>query len=494
MTTDTTDTGAATGPITVMPTAAAGSANMRRWFRSNLPLVGALLGIVIFSLSRVISDTPGLTSTGMFGVALRTAMPIAMAGLAGLYAERSGTVNIGLEGMMVMGTIFAGWWGWHWGPWIAILGGLFGGLLGGLLHALATTTFGVNHVVSGVAINIIAPGVARFMANALFTDEGAKAEGGSVTSSPAVTGDLPHFTMPFTSGGRFFGWKSPDPLGWLEERKWFVLSDIAGFLRGLTEDLSFDIVLGGLMLVVAWYVLWRTPLGLRLRAAGEKPSAPDSLGVSVAKMRYIGMALSGMMAGLGGALLVFSGAQRYQEGQTGGRGFLGLATLIFGNWRPSGLAAGAGLFGYAQGIDLRVEGPELVRAVILATAIGAGVATAWLLVRTKRWVVLGLLVVHTVLLLLHPRVDSGQALIEVAIVALAIVVIALLSRVKAWSDLAVYISYLLASMAYIKFPEPNNQAVYAFPFVVVLIVVSARSQSLRPPAAAGIPYFKGQQG
>jgi simple sugar transport system permease protein len=206
------------------------------------------------------------------------------------------------------------------------------------------------------------------------------------------------------------------------------------------------------------------------------------------------MALSGMMAGLGGALLVFSGAQRYQEGQTGGRGFLGLATLIFGNWRPSGLAAGAGLFGYAQGIDLRVEGPELVRAVILATAIGAGVATGWLLARKKRWVVLSLLVVHTVLLLLHPRVDSGRALIEVAIVALAIVVIVLLSRVKAWSDLAVYVSYLLASMAYIKFPEPNNQAVYAFPFVVVLIVVSARSQSLRPPAAAGIPYFKGQQG
>jgi len=483
-----------TDTVTAMPAAAAGSGAVRARLRSNLPLIGALLGIVIFSLSRLISDTPGLTSTGMFGVALRTAMPIAMAGLAGLYAERSGTVNIGLEGMMVMGTIFAGWWGWHWGPWIAIIGGLVGGLLGGLLHALATVTFGVNHIVSGVAINIIAPGVARFMANALFTNESARDQGGSVTNSPPVDGDLPHFTMPFTSGGQFFGWKSPDPLLSIEKREWFVISDVAGLLRGLTEDLTIDVVIGALLIVLAWYILWRTPFGLRLRAAGEKPSAPDSLGVSVVAMRYKGMALSGAMAGFGGALLVFTGSQRYQEGQTGGRGFLGLATLIFGNWRPSGLVAGAGLFGYAQGIDFRVDDKDLVRAVILATAIGAGVATAYLLARRPNYPVLGLLVVHTVLLFVYPRTDSGQGLLEIVGFLLAVGVAVILGRDRAWRDLVPYLCYLLAAFAYIKFPEPNNQAVYIFPFVVTLVVVSARSQSLRPPAAAGIPYFKGQQG
>ena len=166
---------------------------------------------------------------------VRTAAPIALAGLGGLYAERSGTVNIGLEGMMIMGTIFAGWWGWHWGPWMAILGGIVGGILGGLLHALATATFGVNHIVSGFAINIIAPGVARFMAGLLFVDAaGAGIDGGSISNSPGVSAPIGRFTLPFLSGGDLFGWASPDPLGWLEAKGWFVISDVAGLLRGLT--------------------------------------------------------------------------------------------------------------------------------------------------------------------------------------------------------------------------------------------------------------------
>ena len=123
-----------------------------------------------------------------------TAMPIALAGLGGLYAERSGTVNIGLEGMMIIGTIFAGWWGWHWGPWMAIVGGIVGGVLGGLLHALATVTFGVNHIVSGVAINIIAPGVARFMAERALHRTARRQRS---SNSPGNTADRPQFTMPF---------------------------------------------------------------------------------------------------------------------------------------------------------------------------------------------------------------------------------------------------------------------------------------------------------
>jgi simple sugar transport system permease protein len=377
----------------------------------------------------------------MFGVALRTAIPIAMAGLAGLYAERSGTVNIGLEGMMVMGTIFAGWWGWYFGPWMALVGGLLGGMLGGLLHALATTTFGVNHIVSGFAINILAPGVARFMGNELFSQE----PGGSITNSPGNKGDIGRFTLPFTSGGKLFGWKTPDPLGWLEQRHWFAVSDVAGLLRGLTANLSLDVILAIALIVLAWYVLWRTPFGLRLRSAGEKPSATDSLGVSVAKIRYQAMALSGAMAGYGGAVLVLF-SNRYQEGQTGGRGFLGLASLILGNWRPGGLLAGAGLFGYAQGITLRTQSDALVRTMILVAAIALIVSVVWSLL-TRRWT--------------------------------ALAVVGVLAVLGVWS--------------YVVFKEPNNQFVYIFPYVVVLIVVSVRNQSLRPPAAEGIPYFKGQQ-
>ncbi|MFN6121268.1 MAG: ABC transporter permease [Actinomycetes bacterium] len=405
-------------------------------------LIAALAGVVIMSLARTISGDNDLTSSGTFGVALRTAMPIAMAGLAGLYAERSGTVNIGLEGMMIMGTIFAGWWGWYFGPWMALVGGLVGGMLGGLLHALATVTFGVNHIVSGFAINILAPGLARFMANELFSQE----PGGSVTNSPGNKGDIGRFTMPLTSGGDLFGWRTPDPLGWLEEKQWFLLSDVAGLLKGLTTNLTLDIVISVLLVVFAWYVLWRTPFGLRLRSAGEKPSATDSLGVSVARIRYQAMAISGAMAGFGGAVLVLF-SNRYQEGQTGGRGFLGLATLILGNWRPSGLLGGAGLFGYASGITLRTSPEELVRGLVLAASMALVLALVWVLL-TKKWV--------------------------------AVAVVAATTVVGFWS--------------YAAFEEPNNQFVYMFPYVVVLVVVSVRNQSLRPPAAAGIPYRKGQQG
>ena len=401
----------------------------------------ALGSVAIMALARLLSDNADLTSAGTFGVALRTAAPIALAGLAGLYAERSGTVNIGLEGMMIMGTIFAGWWGWEFGPWMALVGGVIGGILGGLLHALATVTFGVNHIVSGFAINLIAPGIARFMANQLFVGE----PGGSVTNSPGNTSSLGRFTMPFLSGGDLLGWTTPDVLGWFEDRGWFVIADLAGAARGLTASISYDVLVVIALFAGSVYVLWRTPFGLRLRAAGERPSAADSLGVSVVRMRYYGMIISGGLAGMGGAVMVLF-SNRYQEGQTGGRGFLGLATLIVGNWRPAGVAAGAGLFGYFQGVTLRVEPEQLVRALVLAAAMALVAAAVVAMVR-RRWSVL------------------------VWAAALAA---------------AGFIAYAMAD-------RPNNQFVYITPYLVTLIVVSVGGQRLRPPAQAGLPWRKGSQ-
>lgn len=403
-------------------------------------MVFALIGVVSMSVGRVLSDNNDLTSGGTIGVALRTAAPIALAGLAGLFAERSGTVNIGLEGMMVMGTIFAGWWGWQYGPWMAILGGIIGGMLAGLLMSVATTTFGVNHIVAGFAINILAPGVARFMANELFTG----VPGGSVTSSPGNSGPMGRFTMPITSGGDFFGWSSPNILRGLEDRGWFILSDLAGAFRGLTSNLSYDVLLTIIVFVGATYLLWRTPIGLRLRAAGERPAAADSLGVSVAKMRYLGLAISGGLAGMGGAVLVLF-ANRYQEQQVAGRGFLGLATLIFGNWRPAGIAVGAGLFGYAQGITLRTNPDQVVRALLLAAAVALGLSAVWMLASR-----------------------NFRAMGFVALVAIAMF----------W--------------AYFVTERPNNQLVFVTPYVVTLVAVSVGAQRLRPPAEEGIPWFKGQ--
>jgi ABC-type uncharacterized transport system permease subunit len=404
-------------------------------------LVIVLLGFAVMSAARIIADNPDLTSSGTFGVGLRTAAPIALAGLAGLVAERSGTVNIGIEGMMVMGTIFAGWWGWEYGPWMALLGGIVGGILGGLLMSLATTTFGVNHIVAGVAINLIAPGVARFIASELFLD----AQGGSVTTSPGNKGSIGAFTVPFLSGGDLFGWQSPDILGWLEDTGWFVIADAAGLAKGLTTAVTWDVVITiGLFFGVA-YLLWHMRLGLRLRFAGERPSAADSLGVSVHTMRYIGMVMSGAFAGMGGAVLVLF-SNRYQENQVAGRGFLGLATMIFGNWMPAGTAMGAGLFGYAQGITLRTNPGDLVRTLLLAAAIALILLVVWMLVQQS-------------------YAPAGT--------------VAVFAAVTLW--------------AYLAAESPNNQLVFITPYVVTLIAVSIGAQRLRPPAEEGIPWFKGMQ-
>jgi len=408
---------------------------------SNKVVIVSVLAIAVMSTARLIADNDNLTSSGTFGVALRAGVPIALAGFAGLFAERSGTVNIGLEGMMIMGTIMAGWWGWYYGPWMALVGAVLGGISMGLLHAMATVTFGVNHVVSGIAINLLAPGIARFMANNLFTGQ----PGGSVTNSPGNKRPIGEFTMPFLSGGDLFGWQTPDILGWIEEKGWFVLSDIAGVLKGLTTGLSWDIVLSLVIFALSGYVLWHTPFGLRLRSAGERPSAADSLGVNVYRIRYAGMVISGALAGFGGGVLELF-TNRYQENSVAGRGFLGLATLIFGNWRPAGIVAGAGLFGYFQGITLRTNPNVLVLALILAFAIALALVAVWAALTDRRAILI------------------ASAIFSV-----------------------------LAFVVYSFSDKPSNQFVYISPYLVTLIAVSITSNHLRPPAAAGIPWRKGQQ-
>ena len=160
-----------------------------------------------------------------------------------------------------------------------------------------------------------------------------------------MSSDPPELSLPLLSSG-------PDLLGDLEQQHWFLISDAAGLLRGLTSGVSILTLLAVLLVPVVLLVLWRTAFGLRLRSCGENPVAADSLGVPVYRFKYIAVIISGALAGLGGVFLV-DFADIYREGQTGGRGFIGLAALIFGNWRPGGLAVGAGLFGYSDALLLR---------------------------------------------------------------------------------------------------------------------------------------------
>ena len=237
-------------------------------------LMLTIAGLGLLSLVRVLTDADDITSVGTFGAALRGTVPILLAGLGGLFAERCGVVNIGLEGMLILGTWFGAFGATEWGAWEGVAFAVVGGALGGLLHAVATVTFGVDHVVSGVAINILGAGVARYLSVIAWAGKGT---GGGATQSPKVTDRIGDLDLPFLAGGL----DTPDALGRIAGWKWFLVSDVAAVLRALTGGLSLLAVLALLLVPATAFFLWRTKLGLRLRSAGENPQAAESLGVDV---------------------------------------------------------------------------------------------------------------------------------------------------------------------------------------------------------------------
>src|SRR3712207_2439725 len=187
-----------------------------------------LAALLVVSFVRALSGADALTSASTLRAALLLAVPIGLAALGGLYAERAGVVNIGLDGMMILGTWGAGWAGYQWGWGAAVLGGILFGALGGLLHAVATVTFGVDHVVSGVAINILAAGIVRFLSELFYSDNPA---GGGVTQSPPGSRDQPQVSLPVLSPG-------PDPLGAPRRPRLFPLTEPGRVLQGLTTRLG----------------------------------------------------------------------------------------------------------------------------------------------------------------------------------------------------------------------------------------------------------------
>lgn len=394
---------------------------------------------IVFSLStiKVIADAPDLTSIGTASSALLLSVPIAMAALGGLFSERSGVVNIGLEGMMIMGAWGGGFIGSKHGPWAGLIAGIVMGALGALLHAIATVGFGVDHVVSGVAINIIAAGLARYLSTILYKNGTWVGPSQSpVIDSISVNG------LPILSGGHYFGWNSPDLFGAIASKNWFLISDIFAILRGLTGDVSYVTAIAVALVPLSYWFLWHTAFGLRLRSAGEAPTAAESLGVNVYLMKYAGVLMSGAFAGFGGSYLAIIASNHYQENQTGGRGYIGLAALIFGNWRPGGLMTGAGLFGFADALQLRD-----------ATAI------------------------HALLMLLA--------------LVMFVMTINNLRKKKFISSAIGLIVALAATWLYLNVTELPGQFVTMTPYIVTLLVLGLGTQRLRMPAADGAPYRRG---
>jgi simple sugar transport system permease protein len=380
--------------------------------------------IAVLSFVRIVTGAEQIDSAGTIAAAIGLAIPIMMAGLGGLWSERSGVVNIGLEGMMILGTWGAGWAGTQYGPWWGLVFGAFLGGLGAVVHAIATVTFGVDQIVSGVAINLLGLGVTQYLSAVAWPDQ--------PTQSPQIPA-LPTLTLPLVSD-----WALK-----VEDTGWFFVSDCASVLRAITYDVPYTTIIAVLLLPLTFFLLWRTAFGLRLRSCGEAPYAAESLGVNVYFHKYVAVIVSGFLAGFGGAVLATVLSNIYREGQTSGQGFIGLAAMIFGNWRVGGLASGSLLFGYTQAMQLRSG--EAVHALLLAIAIGVAL--------------LGLL------LLYRRRVRSGGSLL------------------------------VLAGLVYVWYATTDTvpeQVAYVTPYVTTLLVLSLASQRLRMPAADGRPYIKGQ--
>ena len=397
----------------------------------------AVILVFVLASIRVITGASDLTSSGTASAALLLSVPIVLAALGGLFSERAGVVNIGLEGMMIMGAWAGGYIGSQHGPWVGLLAAMIFGSVGALVHAIATVSFGVDHVVSGVAVNIIAAGLVRYLSTLMYKSGAWPGP----SQSPGIE-TIPLNGLPVLSGGQFFGWKSPDLLGSIANLNWFFVSDLASILRGLTGDVSYVTMVAIAFVPLAYFILWRTAFGLRLRSAGEAPVAAESLGVNVYAMKYAGVLISGGLAGLGGGFLAIVAASNYQENQVAGRGYIGLAALLFGNYRPGGLLAGAGLFGFADALQLRDS------AAIHALLLFIVVILAFVAFR---------------------KFKSGKQ------------IGAVLSLVAAGFTLWFYFAV----------DELPGQLVTMTPYIATILVMALASQRLRMPAADGIPYRRG---
>jgi general nucleoside transport system permease protein len=260
----------------------------------------------------------------MLASALRMTMPVLITALGAIYAERSGVVNIGLEGMMLTGAFWAAYGALHFGAIGGIVLAVIMGMVIALIHAIATVTYRIDQIVSGVAINILTYGLARFCSVTLF---------GMATTSPHVVG-LPQIDIPLLSG-----------ISWL---------------KPLVTRVSPVIILGFILVFVSYWVLEKTVFGLRLKAAGENPLAADTLGVNVSMYRYWGVLISGAFAGLAGAYLSLEHTGMYVEGMTQGKGYIALAAMIFGNWLPVSVLGASFLFGFAEAASFRVVESKMI--------------------------------------------------------------------------------------------------------------------------------------
>ena len=295
-----------------------------------------------------------LNLAGMLSSAVLLAVPITLAAFSGILAERSGTINIAIEGMMLMACMFAALIGsLTKSAAIGLLGGVLSSVALAMLHAVLCIKYKINQTVSGTVINIFSAGMTAFISQKFLQKY-------QELNAPPMLSRIP---VPLLSRIPFIG--------------------------PIVFNQNLFVYLMLVILVVLQLALFSTRWGLRLRSVGEHPKAADTLGIDVIRTRYIGMLLSGVVAGIAGAFFTLGSVGRFDEGMTAGKGFIGLAAMIFGNWYPLG-ALGAGLlFGFADAIGSKLSllgsaippqfmgmAPYLITMIVLAGFIGKGQAPA----------------------------------------------------------------------------------------------------------------------
>jgi general nucleoside transport system permease protein len=315
---------------------------------------GAIVAGVLGAIGAVVATKSGegnledvFVWSALLAAMLRFATPLTFAALGGILCERSGVINIGLEGMMLIGAFFGIFGADLMDSWfLGALMGMAAGAVLGLIHAVFSIHLRADQVVSGTAINFLALGITGYVFVAHYGDQG----------TPGDVARVPEVSLPGIKEIPFFG----DVIGEMSLLTWVAL----------------------LLVPVLAFYLFRTPGGLRLRSVGEKPRAADSVGVPVLRTRYLAVVWSGVLAALGGVYLSIALVGSFNQGMTDGRGFIALAAVIFGSWRPAGALAGACLFGFSSAVAQRLPAfseslavlfqalPYVLTLVVVAGVIG----------------------------------------------------------------------------------------------------------------------------
>jgi simple sugar transport system permease protein len=351
---------------------------------------------------------------------IRLATPLVLAAIGGLYSERSGVINIALEGLMLAGAFTAASTTFYThSPWVGLGAAIVAGAAVAAIIALACIRYKADQVVTGTGINIMFIGLPAVLSGALFLSSGSTPQIPKANLLP----DLYRFFPSFVPG-------------------WRILTDV-----------SVISVLAVVMVFVTSYVLYRTPFGLRLRSVGENPEAADAAGVSVNRIRYIGVIISGALAGLGGAYLSIGQSSLFTRNMAAGRGFIALAALIFGKWRPVQTMLACLLFGFADALTIQLQGaPVSVTVLRVAIAVG-GFVLIWFIAQmfVKRMV---------------------PALI-VSFIGATVFAFVLILRTRGLGNVEIPVQFI-----------------QMIPYIVTIVVLAGFIGQSRAPKAIGIPYEK----